>query len=320
MRTPIESEGRRTPSSAVIWVLAIVITLAAVTYQRIIGPTRPVRGSVTVGSHAVRYRLDRTHGGPEGYPLSLREADPSITGTVAYRRFKTTDPWTYLVLRREGGGLRATLPHQPPAGKLVYQVYLKAGSGSDGNGSKAGWAGASGAVAGALSGISSVGPLAAPEPPPGTVRVPASGPVVIRFRGAVPVVVLMPHVLLMFLGMLLSSRAGLEALRKNGDPKGHALLALGFLVLGGLVFGPAVQWFSFGKAWTGVPLGWDLTDNKTLIAVVAWGGAVLAGRGRRGSRYWVLAAAVVTLAIFSIPHSVLGSELDYSKLPPDVHR
>jgi hypothetical protein len=39
---------------------------------------------------------------------------------------------------------------------------------------------------------------------------------------------------------------------------------------------------------------------------------------RRGkpARGWVLAASILLLVVFLIPHSLLGSELDYSKMAP----
>jgi hypothetical protein len=141
---------------------------------------------------------------------------------------------------------------------------------------------------------------------------------VLRFRGHVPAPILLSHVFLMFLGMLWSNRAGLEALRRDGEPAPRALASLILLGVGGLVLGPLVQWHAFGEAWTGIPFGWDLTDNKTLIAVLGWLAAVAGSRrhprgARSGSaRYWVAGAALLTLIVFSIPHSVLGTELDYA--------
>jgi hypothetical protein len=32
------------------------------------------------------------------------------------------------------------------------------------------------------------------------------------------------------------------------------------------------------------------------------------------NRKWVIIAALVTLAVFIVPHSVLGSEIDYTKI------
>ena len=106
-------------------------------------------------------------------------------------------------------------------------------------------------------------------------------------------------------------------MRRSGRILGLTRWALLLLGVGGLIFGPIMQWRAFGDAWTGIPFGWDLTDNKTLIAVVAWLAAYLAvRRADRGgdawrARGWVLGAALLTLIVFSIPHSVLGTEFDY---------
>ncbi|MCX6335012.1 MAG: hypothetical protein NT092_12035 [Bacteroidia bacterium] len=77
-----------------------------------------------------------------------------------------------------------------------------------------------------------------------------------------------------------------------------------------MILGPLVQKFAFGAFWTGVPFGWDLTDNKTLIAVLFWILAVVMNLKKERPVYTVL-AAIVLLLIFSVPHSMFGSELDY---------
>jgi hypothetical protein len=137
---------------------------------------------------------------------------------------------------------------------------------------------------------------------------------VARFKGAVPIWLLGPHVLCMFAGMLVAVRAGLESLGANGDPRRLAWLALPLLAVGGLLLGPAVQKVAFGAWWTGFPHGIDLTDNKTAIAVLAWSWAVWRLRGRRRAPWAVVAAAVVTLTVFSIPHSTWGSELRWDQV------
>ena len=78
-----------------------------------------------------------------------------------------------------------------------------------------------------------------------------------------------------------------------------------------MVLGPLVQKYAFGEFWTGVPFGWDLTDNKTLIAVFAWILAVVMNRKKERPGY-IIAAAVILLLVYSIPHSLFGSELDYA--------
>jgi hypothetical protein len=83
------------------------------------------------------------------------------------------------------------------------------------------------------------------------------------------------------------------------------------LTAGGMILGPIVQKYAFGDLWTGVPFGWDLTDNKTLIAFLFWALAVFMSWKKEKPLYTII-AAVVLLLVYSIPHSLFGSELDYS--------
>ncbi len=112
----------------------------------------------------------------------------------------------------------------------------------------------------------------------------------------------------MFAGMLLAFRAGLGALRQEGNWPRLTAWTLGVTVVGGLILGPIVQKFAFGAYWTGFPLGGDLTDSKTLFVVLFWLAAHLL---RKKGRWWTVAATVLMVAVYLIPHSVLGSELDY---------
>ena len=111
--------------------------------------------------------------------------------------------------------------------------------------------------------------------------------------------------------MLVSNAAGLMALFKDERFRRYTYVALLLIGIGGMLLGPLVQWFAFGEWWTGVPFGWDLTDNKTLVAFV---GFIIAAVGNiKKPRPWLtVMAAVVMLIIFSIPHSMFGSEFDYT--------
>jgi hypothetical protein len=118
----------------------------------------------------------------------------------------------------------------------------------------------------------------------------------------------------MFGAFLFSARAGLEFFRKEPKLRNLVYLTLGSLIVGGFILGPLMQHFSFNVWWTGWPVGNDLTDNKTAAAFIAWAiVAIMLGRAKHPTR-WALAASIITVAVYLIPHSVLGSELDYSKM------
>lgn len=255
------------------WTLAILITLASATWQRVSGPTYPARGSVSLGGAEIALRLERSHSIADRQPVTVRVPDASVTGAVEWRRFPSDEPWRREPLARQGDILQAALPPapeplMPPAGKLEYRLRLSR-SGEE-------------------------------------ASFPAA-PAVTRFKGDVPAAILIPHVVAMFFGMLFSTRAALAALF-GGKTRVWAFLTVLLLVAGGFILGPVVQKYAFGAYWTGIPWGWDLTDNKTLFAGAAWLLAAWQLRSKGQARAWVVGAALVTLVVFAIPHSVWGSE------------
>ncbi len=267
------------------WALAVVLTLASVVFQRVTGPTYPIRGSYMLAGEKIRYKLPRSHGGESGAVISIPAPTADATGVLRYRRFKVNEPFKETPLQLEGGHLSATLPHQPPAGKLEYQLLVNSGAES--------------------------------------VFIPCEHTADIRFKGDVSAWVLVPHIFLMFFGMLLAVRAGIEALQPDADLRLMAWWAFGLLTAGGMLLGPIVQQQAFGAYWTGVPFDWDLTDNKTLIAFGLWLVACISigTRSRPVSssvRWLTFAAALLTIVVFMIPHSMFGSRLDYTKIDQGI--
>jgi hypothetical protein len=263
-----------------LWLAAVVTMVSAAVWQRTTGPTYPRRGHASVAGQELRWRLARSAVSGEPFLVSV-QAPEGTSGRVRYRRFPTSDPFTDVEMKREGGALAALLPSQPPAGKLEYAVVLSA-SGTE-------------------------------------THLPPDGPVVMRFKGDVPAGVLVPHVTMMFFGMLIGVRAALAALLSRAEARRYAWVTVVLIGIGGLLLGPIVQKHAFGAYWTGWPFGEDLTDNKTLAMWLAWvvALAVLSRRREpadRVARAAVALATVVMLAVYLVPHSLRGSQLNYDKV------
>ncbi len=263
-------------SKFLLWLLAFVITLATAYYQKRTGPTYPLSESVKLENSSVTYKLYRSHGGTSDHIVSIDVEDVEFTGTLFWKRFKTDDEWNIDEMVREGSTLTGLLPNQPPAGKLLYYIELQ----KSGN----------------------------------KYILPLEENVIIRFKGDVPLWLLILHVITMFGAMLLSTRTGLEAFAKKPKLIRLTLWTLGLLLVGGLILGPLVQKYAFGAYWTGFPFGHDLTDNKTIVAFIGWLFAFFKYRKAKHPALWALFAAILLMVVYLIPHSLLGSELDYNKL------
>ena len=251
--------------------VAAAITMAAIVYQRATGPTYPKKSELQIGTSIYPLELIRSHGGTQDCPLEFLVPDTAVSGSVTYRRFPVNEEWTTVAMVRKDSLLTASLPHQPPAGKLEYRVEFRKGE--------------------------QVYPLH------------ESNATVIRFKGDVPAAILIPHVILMFVAMFFANLAGVMALFRHPRFMFYTIWTLVLLGVGGMIFGPWVQWHAFGEAWAGIPFAWDLTDNKTLLAFLFWILAVVMNRKRERPGY-VLLASLVMLAVYSIPHSMYGSQLD----------
>jgi hypothetical protein len=259
-----------------LWILATFLTIVAAFYQRVTGPTHPVRGRVQVADTAVKFRLERSADATADALVQISVPNPNITGEMHWKRYKSHDEWMVQVLERVGDKLVATIPRQPPAGKVMYQIILADAGGNE------------------------------------VALTP--GPVIMRFKGEVPFYVLHPHILFMFLSMLIGTRCGLEALFHGDRARRMAIECAALLLAGGLILGPIVQKLAFGSFWSGWPVGHDLTDSKTAVAMLFWLIALYRDIKSGKGRAWYIATAAIQLIVYSIPHSVLGSELDYTKL------
>ena len=276
MQSTANNRFKRIAKSAALWILALLMTLGSAVYQRWTGPTYPVKGHYELNGITYFYKLTRSHGGPGNQPVSI-PAPEDATGRIIWRFYPTDRPWNTEFMENNGGILTGYLPHQPPAGKLEYRVEVRTG-----------------------------GRL---------FILPHSGThAITRFKGDVPSAVLIPHIILMFAGMLTSTRAGLEAWLRKRFPKNLTMITLLFFAIGGLTLGCIIQNYAFGEPWTGFPVGHDLTDNKLALAVLAWLMPLVVLRFNRNPRWYVTGAALITLIIFIIPHSMLGSQLDYEQM------
>ncbi len=253
-----------------IWIIAILITLFAAIYQRKTGPTYPQKVKLSIDNQEYTLKLLRSHGGDDDATLQFN-LPKDCDVFLSFHRYPTNEEWIHTKFENKDGKYTAKLPHQPPAGKLEYFIIIKRNGKEIYNNSQI--------------------------------------PVIIRFKGAVPAWVLLPHILFMFLAMLFSTVAGILAIFKEKSQKKFGVITLIILAIGGGILGPLVQKFAFGEYWTGIPFGWDLTDNKTLFALIFWIIAVIGNRKEQKTWLTIL-ASVMLMIIFSIPHSMFGSQLD----------
>lgn len=255
--------------------LTIILTLIAIIYQRRTGPTYPKHFEIAVAEGSKTIMLLRSFGGEGDAPVLIKKDNSIKGGTIHFKRYPTNDPWEKHELLVTNSGFEFKLPHQPPAGKIQYYIELETEKGKQKLGDE-------------------------------------NDPIIIRFKGDVPTLVLAPHIFCMFISMLLSTLAGFEAFFKTKSVMKIALYTNITLITGGMILGPIVQKYAFGVYWAGFPFGYDLTDNKLLISVIFW----ILGFGLfyfKKIHSAIIVASIVLILMYAIPHSKMGSQFNYHK-------
>lgn len=268
-----------------VWVLALVLALAAMIYQRSTGPTYEYKGRLEHNGEKYKYELLRTHETTAGAKIEMPQIDGAeYTATLNYKRYQTDDSITSVSFALDADNrFVAQLPVQPAAGKMEYYV------------------------SGSIDGKS--------------FNIPEQGEenIVLRYKDPVSDYILIPHVTMMIIVIIFGIRAGLSVLFDPRTMRRWTVIAFSAMTVGGMILGPLVQKSAFGEYWTGFPYGGDFTDNKMLIMWLAWAIAlaIIGFKPKKKetiSKAAVLTAAIVMTVVYLIPHSMGGSTLDYEQV------
>lgn len=275
----------------IFWIIAIVITILISYFQVITGPTYPVKGNTIFQGKQISYKFLRSHSTNSDCPVLIQVPDSTFKASLLWKRHKTKDERERIPMtlykdtvvdtdlpeksQTSGYFFYAKLPKQPPAGKLEYYIRVEANQSEK--------------------------------------NIPEEGPVIIRYKGDVPTFYLFLHIVVIFVSLIVGVRTGLEYFNKEPKYKKFVFGTIGLLFLGGFVLGPIIQKFAFGEYWTGFPFGFDLTDNKILLSFIGWVIAAIAQYRSKNPGRWILGAVILMIIVFIIPHSLLGSELDWNK-------
>ncbi|MFC1997343.1 hypothetical protein ACFLXI_07030 [Chloroflexota bacterium] len=279
--------GKPRLTNVLLWILSGVVTIGCFLYQDKTGPTYPLEGTLNTELGSVNYKFLRSETiGTDLKIMFLEPVPEGLTGYVEYRRYKSDDDLstrpmeigTFEFSRRGRTevvrGFGAELPFlEERAGKYEYMVFVDDGSGS-------------------------------------AISITGEKPIYARYKADVPGWALFLHIIAIFASMTLAIRTTMEAII-DGNFKWMIMATIISLLIGAFQLGPLVQWYAFGVWWSGIPFGYDWTDNKVLVELIFWLLAAFMNRGDRRNRLSVYLAGFVTLLVYFIPHSIFGSEYDY---------
>ncbi|MEW6013469.1 MAG: hypothetical protein AB1602_08740 [Elusimicrobiota bacterium] len=256
-----------------IWSVSFLIAGTIAIFQRATGPTYPVKGKCFFEDKSIKYKFPRSC--TVGFDDCVGKIyKPGLKGYVLYKRLGVEENYKKIeFVSDEGVSIFKLETNFPKAGKIEYDAYVL----SEGKEFKIN-----------------------------------KDKVILRFKGYVPASILAAHIIFMFLFMIFSVYLFFENNFSNGINKKIFYLNYFFLIIGGFVLGPIVQYYAFDILWSGFPFGYDLTDNKVLLIFIAWTAVLFKIIKSKDYKKWLNLAFVFTIAVYLVPHSLLGSEYDYS--------
>lgn len=260
----------------IILILAIALTLLSIIYQRLTSPTEPDKFEISIAGEMQKFKLPRS--GTSGTDLEIKiDRIPSDTTSfyLSYKAYPSTKDWTKLKMAKRNDSYTAQLPSQAATKEIEYFISYKFLESAT------------------------------------EIKI-SNKTIIARFKNKIPNYLLISHILAMFLAMLFANISGLKAILRGKNILTNIGLSIFFLTIGGLILGPLVQFYAYGQAWTGLPLGLGLTESKTLIAFLVWLITYFRYKKIKSTR-WVIFAFILTVIVFLIPHSLFDTALDITK-------
>jgi hypothetical protein len=148
-------------------------------------------------------------------------------------------------------------------------------------------------------------------------------PFMLKFKGKTPAILIIAHVVGMSAGLFFTFLSFFFAIDilLNKDILGQLSWAMLFnatsVFIGGIVLGAWVTHYTFGGYWEGVPIGWDITDNKTLIIFLYWIIMLFLMKGTTFKKdeklnllkpkplaTFTLIGVLLTILLYLVPHSI----------------
>ena len=189
----------------ILWLGAIIITFLAGYMRNVTGPDYPVSGTIGVEGKQVTFKFDKLYIGNDSYNVLIRTDVKDIKAFLLWKNIITNPPagkhlqnesapiWQRDLMADSGFVIKSKLPHHNPGEKVAYQVELNYGSKQ--------------------------------------YFLPEDRPVTIKFLGYVNSSVMNIFYFVLFGGLILAVRTGLEAFNDNRRIGMYTIFSLIFFFL-----------------------------------------------------------------------------------------
>lgn len=245
----------------ILWIASVVIVFLAVYISNITDKDYPITSTIGIEGKKVSYRFEKTHYGHDDYLIIIRTDIKDLEGQLFWKAQKDS-VWQSSKLNKSDLVLEGKIPALKPEKKLDYfvELYYKDKK----------------------------------------FVVPDNKSVSITFFGKIPAAINVLEFVLLYLGLILAARTGLEFFNEGRNSKKFGMLtAIIFLTLIALV-NPLYLTYKFGFINSSIPPVTRLFLISDLIIFALWVVTLIAIFSTNKYKYLPLIAAILTILITAL--------------------
>lgn len=218
-------------NSFILWAASLLIVFLAGYISQITDENYPVTATFGIEGKKVSYRFEKVHYGKSDFKIIIRPDIENLNGNLFWKLANEKE-WKSTALIDSNLVLIGKIPAQKPKEKILYYVELQYKNQK--------------------------------------YLVPSNRKIELTFYGKIPIVIEVLKYLLLYAGMILALRTGLEYFNQNKSAKKFGVLTvINFLILAVLI-NPLYLTYKYGYMNTSIPSITNLFPLGMLILLILW--------------------------------------------------
>jgi hypothetical protein len=246
-------------NNIVLWIAAFVITFLTIYLSNLLDKDYPASGTFGIDGKKVSYRFEKSHYGSDDFKTIIRTDVNDLAGRIFWKHIIDTS-WKSVQMEKSDLLLSVSIPSLKPEQKLIYfaELYHKEEK----------------------------------------YTIPNNQKIELTFFGKVPIVVNVLEYLLLYLGLILVVRTGLEYFNDGKNSKKFGVLgAVSFLTLITLI-NPLYLTYKFGFMNSSIPPISRLFLLSDLSVFILWIVTLITIFKTEKFKFFPLISSILILLIF----------------------
>jgi hypothetical protein len=246
-------------NNIILWVAAFVITFLVIFLANLLDKEYPISGTFGIENKKVSYRFEKKHFGNDDVKVIIRTEIDSIKGKLFWKN-KLKNEWAVVELKDSALLLKANVPAQDPLQTIEYYVELNYDNKKN--------------------------------------LLPDNKKVDLIFYGKISPVLNVLRYLLLYVGLFLSIRTGLEYFKNSEKSKKFAIMAVLIFATLALLINPLYLTYKLGYMNKTIPPISNLFPYGFILMTVLWILTVIVLFRFKEIKITSLAAGIISILLF----------------------